>query len=126
MNLVDSSGWIEFFTDSPNAAFFSKPIKNVSKLIVPTISVLEVFKFVLRKAGKQEALSAVAAMSNCKNIIELDFDIALSAATIGVEHKIPMADSIIIATAQKYNATIWTQDDDFSGIEGVRYVEKNK
>ena len=121
MNLVDSCGWLEYFADGPNAAFFAQPIEDTRRLIVPTICLLEVFKRVLEQRGKASAIQAVSQMRSGR-VADLDADTAVAAARIGVEHKLPLADSVILATAHKHRATVWTQDADFEGLEGVRYV----
>lgn len=123
MNLVDSSGWLEYLADGPNAEFFAPPIEDTGRLIVPTISVLEVFKRVLQQRSENEALRAVALMRQGK-VVDLDADLALSAAKLGREHGLPLADSVILATARKFGATVWTQDSDFEDLEGVRYIAK--
>ena len=123
MNVVDSSGWLEYFADGPNADFFAPAIENVSELIVPSISLYEVFKRVLQQRSETEALRAVALMAQ-GSVIDLDLVLALNAAKLSVDLKLPMADSIILATAQAHDATLWTQDADFKGIDGVRYIEK--
>jgi predicted nucleic acid-binding protein len=123
MNIVDSSGWLEYFTNGLNADFFAPAIENISQLIVPVISIYEVFKRVLQRKGEGDALHAIAVMCQGK-VIELDTRLALSAARISVELGMPMADSIMLATAQAYKATLWTQDEDFKEIEGVQYIEK--
>jgi predicted nucleic acid-binding protein len=123
MNLVDSSGWLEYFADGTNADFFAPAIENVARLIVPTISLLEVFKRVLQQRGENDALQAAALMQQGK-LVELDASLALSAAKLGHELKLPLADSVILATARKHNAIVWTQDSDFEGLEGVRYIPK--
>jgi predicted nucleic acid-binding protein len=123
MNVVDSSGWLEYFADGPNADFFAPSIEDVAELIVPSISVYEVFKKVFGQRGEGDALQAVATMEQGV-VIDLDTTLALSAAKASLDLRLPMADSIILATAQRYNAVLWTQDSDFSDIEGVRYVEK--
>ncbi|HHN63976.1 MAG TPA: type II toxin-antitoxin system VapC family toxin [Nitrospirae bacterium] len=123
MNLVDSCGWLEYFADGPNADFFAKPLCNIMELIVPTICIHEVFKSVLRQKGEEIALQILAIMEQA-HVIELDTQIALLSAKIGYELKIPMADSIVLATARKYNATIWTQDSDFKGLPGVKYIRR--
>ena len=123
MNLVDSSGWLEYLADGANAEFFAPPIEDVGRLIVPTIGLLEVFKRVLQQRSENEALRAVALMRQGK-VIDLDADLALSAARLGREHRLPLADSIILATARKFGATVWTQDSDFEGLEGVRHAAK--
>lgn len=120
MNVVDSSGWLEYFADGANASFFAGPIEDIEALVVPTISLFEVFKRVLQQRGESAALQATAAMQQ-GTVVDLEAEIALSAAALSVDLKLPLADSIILATARKYNAELWTQDADFKGIEGVRY-----
>jgi toxin FitB len=122
MNVVDSSGWLEYFADSPNANFFAAAIENTAELIVPTVSIYEVFKRTLQQRDEHAALEAVAIMSQGQ-VIDLDGALALSAAKISSEMKLPMADSIIFATARAYHATLWTQDADLN-LEGVKYFEK--
>jgi len=125
MNLVDSSGWLEYFSDGPNADIFSEPLIDMSNLIVPTICLYEVFKVILRERNDDAALQAIAVMQQGK-IIELNMEISIQAAKNSLELKIPMADSIILTTAQIYKATIWTQDVDFKDIQNVRYFPKVK
>jgi predicted nucleic acid-binding protein len=123
MNVVDSSGWLEYFADGENADFFAPAIENPQELIVPAISMYEVFKRILQQRDEGEALRAVAAMAQGR-IVELDMRIALEAARLSLEEKLPMADSIILMTSRLYNAVLWTQDSDFEAVEGVEYVEK--
>jgi toxin FitB len=123
MNVVDSSGWLEYFADGANADFFAKAIENTAELIVPSISLYEVFKRMMQKRGEGAALEAVAVMMQGK-VIDLDSTLALSAAKTSAELQIPMADSIMLATARKQDATLWTQDVDFEGVEGVKYISK--
>jgi predicted nucleic acid-binding protein len=123
MNVVDSSGWLEYFADGPYADFFAQAIEAVSDLVVPTLSLYEVFKRVLQQRGEGDALQAVAVMIQ-GNVIDLDMDLALSAAKVSMELKLPMADSVMLATAQAHGATLWTQDADFEEIAGVQYVAK--
>jgi predicted nucleic acid-binding protein len=123
MNLVDSSGWLEYFADGPHADAFAAPLKDTDKLIVPTICVYEVFKVVLRERGEEEALQAVALMQQ-GTVAELTPEIAIVAAKASLDHKIPMADSIVLATARAFDAIIWTKDADFKGIRGVKYLGK--
>jgi len=123
MNVVDSSGWLEYFADGANADFFSAAIENPTELIVPAISIYEVFKRVLEQRGEGDALQAVALMAQGK-VVELDMRVALEAARLSLEEKLPMADSIILATARLSKATLWTQDGDFEKIQGVQYIEK--
>lgn len=123
MNVVDSSGWLEYFADGPNAAFFAPAIEATHDLLVPTLSLYEVFKRVLQQRGEGEALQAVALMQQGR-IVELTSALALAAAKASIEHRLPMADSIMLATAQTQGATLWTQDADFERIAGVKYVAK--
>jgi predicted nucleic acid-binding protein len=124
MNLVDSSGWLEYFADGKNAKHFAKAIEATHKLIVPSISILEVFKRIYVQRGEDSALQAVALMQQGR-IIELDLALSLRSAKLGVELKLPLADSVILATARTWNALLWTQDSDFHNIEGVKYFPKN-
>ena len=125
MNLVDSSAWLEYFAAGPQAGQFAAAIEDVASLLVPTIVLLEVTRRVLLQRGENEALQ-VAAMLHQGQVIALDSGVALSAAQLGVAHKLPLADSIIYATAKQYGATVWTMDADFSGLTGVRYFPKRK
>jgi toxin FitB len=124
MNVVDSSAWLSYFAGDANADSFSEPIENISQLIVPSITLTEVFKCILRQCDENKALEAVAHMRQGR-VIDLDSDLAINAAKLGVEFKLPLADSIIYATGQKFNAVIWTQDNDFEALAGVRYLPKN-
>ena len=123
MNVVDSSGWLEYFADGPNADFFAAAVEKVAELVVPSISIYEVFKRVLQQRDESDALQAVAVMQQGR-VVDLDTAIALNAAKLSVELKLPMADSVMLATARAHKATLWTQDADFKDIEGVRYVQK--
>ena len=124
MNLVDSSGWLEYFADGKNADHFAPAIEDTEHLVVSTINVYEVFKRVLSHRDEHSALQAVAIMEQ-GHVVDLTSEIALSAAQISIAHKIPMADSIIYATSQTFKATLWTQDVDFEGLEGVEYIQKS-
>jgi len=123
MNIVDSSGWLEYFADGPNAEFFAPAIEKPEELLVPSLSLYEVFKRVLQRRDEGDALRSVAFMQQ-GSVVDLDSRATLSAAKISVDLGLPMADSIMLATARQHNATFWTQDADFKGIEGVRYIEK--
>ncbi|MEX0827720.1 MAG: type II toxin-antitoxin system VapC family toxin [Haliea sp.] len=126
MNVVDSSAWLSYFANDPNSAQLAEPIEELADLLVPSITITEVFKNVLRQRGEEAALIATAHMKQGK-VISLDSELAMDAAKYGVLHKLPLADSIIFATAQKYSAVLWTQDNDFEGLANVRYVaRKNK
>ncbi|HKW99029.1 MAG TPA: type II toxin-antitoxin system VapC family toxin [Bryobacteraceae bacterium] len=123
MNVVDSSGWLEYFANGRNADFFAPSIETPAELIVSTISILEVFKCVLREKGEREALSAVGLMTSGQ-VAVLDMAVALRAAKVGVDLKLPLADSVMLATARQFSATLWTQDADFRKIDGVKYCRK--
>lgn len=123
MNVVDSSGWLEYFADGPNADFFASAIEKTKELIVPSISIYEVFKRVLGQKDEETALQIVALMAQGQ-VVELDQTLALGAAKISHDLKIPMADSIILATARASQAILWTQDIDLADVENVRYVVK--
>ena len=120
MNVVDSSAWLEYFANGPNASFFSQPIEQVDKLVVPSLTLFEVFKRVLQQRGESDAIQAIAVMQQGA-VAELDAVLALSAARLSVESRLPMADSVILATAREYDATLWTQDSDFEGMEKVQF-----
>jgi len=123
MNVVDSSAWLEYFADGPNADVFAAIIENVSELVVPTISIYEVFKRVLQQRDEDDALRAVAVMLQ-GSVVDLDTVLAMDAAIVSNELKLPMADSIMLATARAHEAILWTQDADFKEVNGVRYFEK--
>ncbi len=123
MNLVDSSGWLEYFADGTNANFFTPAIEDAENLIVSTINVYEVFKKVLKEKDENSALEAIAIMHHGK-IIDINNSIAINAAKISHGFKMPMADSLIYATALQNEATVWTQDEDFKDLDMVRYIKK--
>jgi predicted nucleic acid-binding protein len=125
MNIVDSSGWLAYFADEPNAGHFLPPLIDTASLVVPTVTIYEVFKVVRRESGEDEALQAAVAMRK-GTVVNLTGSLAISAAKISLENGIPMADSIIIATAKEYGATIWTQDSDFKHMNKVKYFPENK
>jgi predicted nucleic acid-binding protein len=123
MNVVDSSAWLEYLADGPNASLFARPIETIRLLIVPTLSLFEVFKRVSQERNEDEALRAVALMEQGR-VVDLDRATALEAARLSIQHRIAMADSVMLATAQRNVATLWTQDADFQGIAGVKYYPK--
>jgi predicted nucleic acid-binding protein len=123
VNIVDSSGWLEYFADGPNADWFAPALGNSAELLVPSITLYEVFKVVCRQRGEDAALQAVAMMLQGR-VIELSSSIALLAAKLSLDVRTPMAGSIILATAQTHAAVLWTQDNDFEGIFGVKYFPK--
>ncbi len=123
MNAVDSSAWLEYFAGGPNAGFFAPAVENPGQLVVPVLTLYEVFKRVMQQRDETSALGAVAAMC-AGRVVEVDSQIALDAARISVQHKLPMADSIIYATARLCNAVLWTQDADLKGLPGVQYRQR--
>ena len=123
MNVVDSSGWLEYFAGGPNANFFAKPIEATAELVVPTLSLYEVFKKIAQQRGEGDALQAIAVMQQGR-VVELSSTLALSAAKVSMQLSIPMADSVILATARAADAVLWTQDADFATVPGVKYVAK--
>ncbi len=123
MNVVDSSGWLEYLADGANADFFAPAIEDTDALLVPSISIFEVFKRVLTQRSEDEALQASVAMQQGR-VIDLDTSLALEAARLSAVLKLPMADSIILATARAFSATLWTQDADFRDITDVQFIEK--
>ena len=123
MNVVDSSAWLEYFADGPNADFFAKVIEKPDQLLVPSITLLEVFKRISQQRDESAALQYVAVMQQ-STIVDLDAALAMRAAALGMRHKLPLADSIIYATAQQAGAAVWTMDSDFEGLPGVRFRQK--
>lgn len=120
MNVVDSSAWLEYFANGSNASFFAGPIEAVGDLIVPSLTIYEVFKRVLQQRDESDALRAVAVMQQ-GSVVDLDARLALFAARVSLDTRLPMADSIVLATARLHQATLWTQDADFASLPGVRY-----
>jgi toxin FitB len=120
MNVVDSSAWLEYLAAGSNAGYFAEAIENTAELLVPTLILYEVFKRIVQQRSENEALQVVAAMQQGK-VADLDSRIALTAARISIDHQLPMADSVILATARVNNALLWTQDAHFEGIPNVKY-----
>ena len=123
MNVVDSSAWLEFFADGPNAGAFALPLTDRTNLVVPTITIYEVFKVVCRQRGEDAALQAAALMRQGTSV-ELSQSLAMVAARTSLDLGLAMADSIILATARMYDAVLWTQDEHFRGLSGIRFFPK--
>lgn len=123
MNVVDSSGWLEYLADAPNAPLFAPAIDDIGHLIVPSITIVEVFRRTYQQRSEADAIAAASLMRRGR-VVDLDFTLAANAGKLGVDSKLPLADSIILATARAYGATLWTQDADFDGLAGVRYFPK--
>lgn len=121
--VIDSSGWIEFFVDGPNAKWFARAIQDASDLIVPSITLLEVYRYVLRQRGRQDALQVAATMRQGR-VVDLDEGLAIEAAELGASLRLPLADCVIYATTLATEAELWTQDSDFDGLESVRFRAK--
>ena len=123
MNVVDSSAWLEYFADGPNASVFAKPIEATRSLLVPSLSLFEVFKRVSQQRDEDEALRAIAIMEQGR-VVDLDRATALESARLSIQYRLAMADSIMLATAQRNRATLWTQDSDFEDLPGIKYYVK--
>lgn len=123
MNVVDSSGWLEYFADASNAGFFAAPIEDTARLIVPALSLVEVTRRILQQRDEPSALTALALMCQGQ-VVDVDPSLAFDAAQLGVELKLALADSVMLATARRHGATLWTQDDDFEGFAGVKYRKR--
>ncbi len=125
LNVVDSSAWLAYFADESGARAFADAIEDTESLVVPTICLAEVFKIVARQRGEGDALQAIAVMQQGE-VVALDGELALAAAVVGAQHRLPLADSIVYATARQLDAIVWTQDDDFDGLPNARYFRKRK
>jgi len=123
MNVVDSSGWLEYFAGGKNASRFAAPLKDLDSLVVPAVSIYEVFKVLIREAGEEAALQAASAMQR-GHVVDLTPQRSMSAATLSLQHSLPMADSIILAATREHEATLWTQDEDFKELDKVKYFPK--
>ena len=123
MNVVDSSAWLEYFADGPNAGFFSRPIERPEELVVPSLTIYDVFKRVLQQRDEGDALRAVALMQQGR-VVDLDGRLAVAAARVSIETRLPLADSVVLATARLHDATLWSQDADFERLPGVRYCPR--
>ena len=124
-NVVDSSAWLAYFADEPTAAYFAAPIEHVAQLVVPAICLTEVFKVVARQRGEGDALQVAAVMQQGQ-VVPLDESLALQAAKVGAQHGLPLADSIVFATAAMVGGVVWTQDDDFKDLPDVQYHPKQR
>jgi predicted nucleic acid-binding protein len=125
MNVVDSSAWLEYLGDGPNAEVFAEPIENPKDLVVPSLSLFEVFKRTALLRGEAEALKAMAMMMQGHGV-DLTSTIALEAARLSIAEHLPLADSVILATARTHHAVLWTQDAHFEGLADVEYRAKAK
>lgn len=117
--MLDSSCWLEFFADTPRADLFAEPIGQTEHLVVPVITVYEVTKKLAREAGDDVATAALSLMQRGE-VVPVDLPLALDAALNGL----PLADSLVYATARRHGAELWTQDSHFDGLPGVRYFAR--
>ena len=122
-HVVDSSAWLEYFADGPNAEHFAPVIESPDTLLVPVVTLFEVFKRVAQQRDESTALACVAVMQQGA-VVDLDAALALDAASLSLRHKLPLSDSLVYATAQRGHAMLWTQDAGFEGLDGVRYFAK--
>ena len=123
MNIVDSSGWLAYFADEPNAKYFLTPLNDSASLVVPTVTIYEVCKVILRESSENDVLQAVVAMQKGA-VVDLTPSLAIAASKLSLEHNLPMADSVVLATAREFNGILWTQDSDFKKINNVKYFPK--
>ena len=123
MNLVDSSGWLEYLADSKNAKLFAPAIEKTNELLISTINLYEVFKKILVEKDESTAIQVISLMQQAK-VMEINSSIAIQAAKFSYEKKIPMVDSIIYITAKQNNGIVWTQDADFKDLANVKYFKK--
>jgi len=119
-HVIDSSAWLEYFADGPNAEHFAAVIEQPAQLVVPSLTLLEVFERIGQQRDDAAALQCVAVMQQ-STVVDLDAALAIRAASLGKRHGLPLADSIVYATAQSAAAIVWTQDADFEGLTGVKY-----
>jgi toxin FitB len=124
MNVVDSSGWIEYFFDSPRADLFAAAIENVTKLLVPVVSIFEVHKVLSRKLPAGSVLLCLDVMRQGR-VLELTDRRAVAAADIAAKHKLAMADAVIYSMARDFDGMLWTQDVVYQSLHGVRYFAKS-
>jgi predicted nucleic acid-binding protein len=123
MKLIDSCGWLQFFTDGPLSVDYGKELSaNPEEILVPSIVLYEVFKFLLRTSGEETAIRCTAHMTQCQ-VIDLDATLALESAETSIQSNLAMADAIVYATSRKYGAPLITSDADLKGLEGVKFVE---
>ena len=123
MNVVDSCGWLEYFANGSNADFFASAVEATDDLLVPSLTLFEVFKRILQQRTEADALRAIALMRQGR-VIDLSDTLALGAACLSFETKLPLADSIILYSARHHGARLWTQDAHFESVDGVCFVRK--
>lgn len=122
-NVIDSSAWLAYFADEPSADQFAAAIEDSGHSVVPAVCLYEVFKVLLRERSEDDALQAAAVMQQGR-VVPLDAELALAAAALSIEHRLPFADSVVYATARAVDALVWTQDEHFAPLADVRYFPK--
>ena len=125
LNVVDSSAWLAYLAEEAGANHFSAAIEDTAHLVVPVICLLEVFKVVARQRAEGDALQAVALMQQGR-VVDVDATLSLIAAKASIDHHLPLADSLVYATALRVDAVVWTQDEDFRDLPGVKLFPKKK
>ena len=125
MIVIDSSGWIEFFTDGPLADEYASRLRKLSAIVTPVIVIYEVYKRLKRELSEDDAVIAVSAMQRSQ-VIPIDQEIALTAADLSLEHRLAMADALVLATARKFQAELVTSGRDFERVAGVTYLPKHR
>ena len=121
MWVIDSSGWIEYFTDGPKADAYARYVEAREPILTPTVVVYEVYKKIKRERGEDLALLCLSRL-NKTELVGLDQPIALLAADLSLELSLPMADAFVLATARRRSAQLLTSDTDFRGIAGVKVL----
>ena len=122
-SVVDSSGWLELFTDGPQPDRFLAVLQAEEALVIPAISILDVFKWILREHSEAQAIQAVAVMQRGL-VVDLDTQLAIAAAQLSHALRLPMSGSIILATARCHQARLYTMDADFQGLSDVELISK--
>lgn len=123
MIVIDSSGWIEYFTDGSLANAYATHLRNLQAIVTPVIVVYEVYKRLKRDLSEDDAIVAVSAMQRTR-IIAIDQELALTAADLSLDYRLAMADALVLATARRFQADLLTSDQDFEGLDGVVYLPK--
>lgn len=125
MILIDSSGWLEYFTEGPLASSYATYLKDPHQIVTPTLVLYEVYKIIKKQATEEEALAAITVMGKSR-LIELTDTLALTAADMSLKYGLAMADAIIYATALAENAKLITSDYDLASLPGVTFLKKAK
>ena len=122
MIVVDSCGWVERFAGSPLGELYGAAMQDPGEMLVPAVCLTEVFRLLAREAGEPAALVGSGVMQQAR-VVALDAELAIGAARAGQAFRLPLADSVVYATAQAHGAEVWTHDEHFRGLPGVRFLE---